>query len=359
MKTLRLPISLLIIGLLAFCVVRLAYTQVSYFPTISDFGSASFLKVPTSAGAAPTASGRIAYDSTANTFVGGVNDATKTFATADSVTQQGAYNNSGANPEIVAGANGLIISSLSSTTRSLQLLNAAKTDGLLLYHDATLGAQIATKLPSNTTIRCDTNQNCVFRDVENSCDILTIDPDAASPNAAWTYTCAGTKPLKSVYFDAAALSTDGTNCVAPVEATLNAGPKTWTFTCADNAASIFYGKVTMPDSWDAGTLTYELNVWHGTTETITFAGDFDCQCRGDGEVPSSTWGTVQAADVSITTANQVEHQTTAATTCTGTCAAGDQLFWRYVVDAATFSANAANTKVLGVKMEYSISSVSD
>jgi hypothetical protein len=48
-----------------------------------DFGAATSLKVPTSAGAAPTTSGFIAYDSTANTFVGGVNTATKTFATTD------------------------------------------------------------------------------------------------------------------------------------------------------------------------------------------------------------------------------------------------------------------------------------
>jgi hypothetical protein len=49
-----------------------------------DFGSGTSLKVPTSAGAAPTASGLIAYDSTANAFKGGVNSSTKTFAFLDS-----------------------------------------------------------------------------------------------------------------------------------------------------------------------------------------------------------------------------------------------------------------------------------
>lgn len=49
-----------------------------------DAGSADFLRVPTSAGAAPTVSGRIAYDSTANAWEGGVNGVNKTFAMTDS-----------------------------------------------------------------------------------------------------------------------------------------------------------------------------------------------------------------------------------------------------------------------------------
>jgi hypothetical protein len=49
-----------------------------------DMGSATSFKVPTSAGAAPTASGLIAYDSTANQFKGGVNAANRIFLTSDS-----------------------------------------------------------------------------------------------------------------------------------------------------------------------------------------------------------------------------------------------------------------------------------
>lgn len=49
-----------------------------------DAGSADFLRVPTSAGAAPTVSGRIAYDSTANAWEGGVNGVNKAFAMTDS-----------------------------------------------------------------------------------------------------------------------------------------------------------------------------------------------------------------------------------------------------------------------------------
>jgi hypothetical protein len=46
-----------------------------------DFSAATSLKVPVSAGAAPTTSGLIAYDSTANKFKGGANGSGVTFAT--------------------------------------------------------------------------------------------------------------------------------------------------------------------------------------------------------------------------------------------------------------------------------------
>lgn len=49
-----------------------------------DFGSASSLKVPTSAGASPAAAGLFAYDSTANVYKGHNGTALKTFAFTDS-----------------------------------------------------------------------------------------------------------------------------------------------------------------------------------------------------------------------------------------------------------------------------------
>jgi hypothetical protein len=108
-------------------------------------------------------------------------------------------------------------------------------------------------------------------------------------------------------------------------------------------------------------VTFTLSLYHATTESITFAGDFSAQCRraGTTDVINSTYGTAVAADVSITTAHEIEEATTAAVTPNGTCAAEAWLQWRYVVDAANFSANAANAKVLGVTMKYSKGSVSN
>jgi hypothetical protein len=48
-----------------------------------NFAAATSLTIPTSAGAAPTASGTIAYDSTSNTWEAGVNGGNKTFLFTD------------------------------------------------------------------------------------------------------------------------------------------------------------------------------------------------------------------------------------------------------------------------------------
>lgn len=171
---------------------------------------------------------------------------------------------------------------------------------------------------------------------------------------SYSNTC---KATKSIEFPAGALSTDGTNCGTPTEQVLNSGPKMWAFSCADSNSSVFYGSVSMlRTGWDAGPVQFTLHLFHGSTETITFAGDFSAQCRGDSDPINNTWGTAVAADVAITTANDTERQTTADVTPEGTCQPGDMINWRYVVDATNFSANAANAKVLKVNMHYKLKS---
>jgi hypothetical protein len=118
---------------------------------------------------------------------------------------------------------------------------------------------------------------------------------------------------------------------------------------------MFFGSVSMlRTGWDAGPVQFTLHLFHSTTESITFAGDFSAQCRGDSDPINNTWGTGVAADVAITTANDTERQTTGDVTPDGTCAVGDLLIWRYVVDATNFSANAANAKVIGVTLTYKL-----
>lgn len=55
----------------------------TYSTGAQDFGSATSLKVPTGAGAAPTASGLVAYDATTNAYKLGVNGSTKTVLMTD------------------------------------------------------------------------------------------------------------------------------------------------------------------------------------------------------------------------------------------------------------------------------------
>lgn len=74
----------------------------TYTTGAQDFGTATSFKVPSSAGAAPTSSGLVAYDTTGNTFKGGANGSTKTFAFTDSNITGTAANVTGT----VAVANG-------------------------------------------------------------------------------------------------------------------------------------------------------------------------------------------------------------------------------------------------------------
>ncbi len=148
-------------------------------------------------------------------------------------------------------------------------------------------------------------------------------------------------------WDADAITQDGTNCTDPITGQINSGPRTRWFVCADSNSSIFEGKITnLPYAITTAAFTLKLN--HATTESITFAGDFSAQCRASGTTVNSTWGTAVAADVAITTANQPVQATASGVVPNGTCSAGATLFWRYVVDATNFSANAANARIMGV-----------
>src|SRR5229473_5006350 len=110
----------------------------------------------------------------------------------------------------------------------------------------------------------------------------------------------------------------------------------------------------MPLSWDGGTVTFTLQAFHGTTETITWSADVSAQCVSGTDTESSTWGTTQQGDVNITTANRDVFATTAALTPNGTCIGGGSLNWRYVINTGRGNANAANTKILGVSLTYSL-----
>jgi hypothetical protein len=167
-------------------------------------------------------------------------------------------------------------------------------------------------------------------------------------------------PIKSVWFGAGALSTDGTQCAVPTEVTINSGPKIWTIICADNDGSTIYGSVRMPDSWNAGTITFTHVYIQTAANTGALNGDIAAQCRGNGEVPSSTWGTeVAIDDAAVVGSNSNDMTTSAAVTPAGTCAAGDMLYFRYQIDAAGTTTTAASLHHIGFNMEYGISSLSD
>lgn len=223
---------------------------------------------------------------------------------------------------------------------------------ICLYTDATLGPQVRPCTDANVLTVIPTNFTWALHDVEGAAAIETVDPDAASTLAMWTYGTAY-RPKKSVWFGAGSLSTDGTQCAAPAEVTINSGPKIWTIICADNAASTIFGSVKMPDNWDGGTVTFEHVYIQTAADTGVLNGDIACQARSNGVAPSSTWGTeIAIDDAAVTGSNKNDFTTSAAVTCAGTPIAGDMLYWQYQLDTATTTAVATFHHV-GFKMEYS------
>jgi hypothetical protein len=151
-------------------------------------------------------------------------------------------------------------------------------------------------------------------------------------------------------WDAFEIQVDGTQCQEPFGQQINSGPIQGAIFCADNAASILYGSMQNED-YQGGTLVFTLLAYSANaTPSNTIDFDFACQCRGDSDTINSTWGTAQNAAITFDTQYDLEHADTAAATCNGTCAAGDTVFWRAVMDAATTDA-VTDTYLLGVSVQ--------
>ncbi|MBU1567731.1 MAG: hypothetical protein KJ630_19165 [Proteobacteria bacterium] len=159
--------------------------------------------------------------------------------------------------------------------------------------------------------------------------------------------------VDSISWNAGGMVADGTQCADPAKVTINSGPADYTIICADNDASTIYGHVLMPDSWDGGTVTLELEYLQSAADTGVLNADVAAQCRGAGETVSNTWGTeVALDDAAVTGSNAVDHTTTAAITPAGTCAGGDSLYWRYQIDATGTTTAVATLHHIGAKVEY-------
>jgi len=252
------------------------------------------------------------------------------------------------------------ISGAVSAGTAFQFGGTNSVDRLCAYDDATSGPVIEPCVAGNTATRVLTNQTHSIYDVEGDANMLTIDPDAASVNAMYQFG-SGYRPLKSIYWSAGAMSSDGTNCADPAEVTINSGPKQYTIICTENDSSRMHGMAVMPDSWDGGTVTFEVSYVQTAADNGSVALEIAAACRGTGETVNGTYGTeVDVDDAAVTGNSAVDTTTSSAVTPNGTCAAGDLLYWYLDIDATDNPTTAAATlHFLGVKMEYSTSSLSD
>jgi len=250
-----------------------------------------------------------------------------------------------------------------SITGANSLANALRvgdsTNQWCFYRDSVAGLQLVPCTAADTGATIMTNYIWSLYDQEADADIETVDPDAATIKGIWTYGTAY-KPRKSIDFSAGALSTDGTQCAAPAEVTINSGAKRWTVICADNDASTAYGEIVMPDSWDASTVTFEGSFVQTAADTAVLNSDIATACRTPGDTINNTWGTEVAMDIAaMGGSNKLDQVTSGAVTANGTCHAGDLLQFRWQLDATGTTTAVATLHVLNFKMVYSVTSRSD
>lgn len=155
-------------------------------------------------------------------------------------------------------------------------------------------------------------------------------------------------PSMLAYFSGGTIVKDGTNCLPAVETTINSGPKIPVFTCADSGSSIFQGSTWLPIA--ITTATFTLGVSDVDSSSHVFAGDFSAMCRANDAAINSTWGTGVAVSITMTTANDIFTVESSAVTPNGTCSANSWLFWRFVVNATSFT-DDGDARVIGVGME--------
>jgi hypothetical protein len=162
--------------------------------------------------------------------------------------------------------------------------------------------------------------------------------------------------VRSMYWGAGAMSSDGTGCGAPTEVVIPvaAGIKQHGIICIDGGT--IYGSTHMPDGWDTtGDILFTLSA-SAPSGTETLAGDFSFQCKGDSGAIDNTWATGGAADITFTTTDDFEEVDIGTIDADTECNAGDAFWWRWVVDDATNTNTVAS--ILGVKLEY-VSSIGD
>jgi hypothetical protein len=160
---------------------------------------------------------------------------------------------------------------------------------------------------------------------------------------------------KSMYWGAAGMSADGTQCADPAEVTINSGPKLYTIICTDNDAGIIYGSTNMPDGWDSTVNpVFYFQALNTAADTGVLEFDFSAMCRADGALVDSTWGAEPTpGSITFTTANDIETSAANTVVPNGTCT-GDSthLFWRMSLDATATTTAVATAHVIGVKLEY-------
>lgn len=186
-----------------------------------------------------------------------------------------------------------------------------------------------------------------------SCPFLTT-------NASGVFAC-GTLPTRNVILSAGgALASlqSGATLKAITFATNNVSARVAEF--GETGDRYAEWDAVMPDSWDGGTLTAAFT-WTTTATANDVEWSIRCRSYGDAEALDQAWGTAQSvADTAGTASTTRITSATSAITCAGTPAGGELVKFQVFRDSADAQDTMAGSgRLLGVKLDYGTSSLSD
>ncbi len=267
----------------------------TYSAGAQDFAAAASLKVPTSVGAAPTASGLVAYDSTSNTLEYGEN-----------------------------GTNRTVVASVRAVNTSAPLSGGGDLSADRTIACSTCTTDTNTQTLTNKTLNVESTGNVVTTVskqtlVAAGCNNATAGPGWEIPTSNGpAATCYGTSPQRFGGLDFA----DGASALTSTTHLLL--PSDWT------------GNIDVAFQWFSGSTSTNSVVW--TLATV---------CIADGEdLTAPTFNTAQTvSDANNATANTRNSAAISSITTTG-CAAGETLFLRIGRDPTNGSDTLAATAAL-------------
>ncbi len=166
----------------------------------------------------------------------------------------------------------------------------------------------------------------------------------------------GNITIKSIWWGANAMVSDGTQCgTATAVSLITGGPDPLTIACADDDSGTIGGTVSMPDNWNGDPVTFTLVLGQILASTDAYVMDFEAQCISSDEAFLAFAGTGErAAAITLTAADDMLEVTTLGVTLNGTtCAGGDVVAWQGAIDETASGADIGTQAVIvGVKMEY-------
>jgi hypothetical protein len=218
-------------------------------------------------------------------------------------------------------------------------------------------------LDDTKTLRLDVSGNATSA-AGKLATTFTTNKTITFPDVADTVATENLLVTRDMFWQAGAISTDGTECSDPAEVTIASGPKQYAIACpmaGTETSGFLYGSTQLPSGTDIASDVLFAMTGYLTTDggAGTWQGAVSIQCYSDGELVDATWGTAVSLDFTPVIGDVVNDITktgnSAAVDLGADCVAGDTLFWRWeACDTDATPSAQCGTSSLGFEDDISV-----